>query len=53
MALLLEENAEKASTSSQQNPDEMQENYEGEQMYGEEGQEMYGEEEEMDPYYAE
>ena len=33
VALLLEENAEKASTSSQQNPDEIEENYQGEQ-YG-------------------
>lgn len=50
VALLLEENAEKASTSSQQNPDEIEENYQGEQ-YGDEGQEMYGEE--MEQYYQE
>lgn len=51
VALLLEENAEKASTSSQQNPDEIEENYQGEQ-YGDEGQEMYGQEGEME-YYEE
>lgn len=51
VALLLEENAEKASTSSQQNPNEIEENYQGEQ-YGEEGQDMYGEEA-MEQYYQE
>lgn len=51
VALLLEENAEKVSTSSQQNVDEMQEEYQ--QYYGEEmdQEQMYGEEE--DPYYNE
>jgi ASC-1-like (ASCH) protein len=51
VALLLEENAEKVSTSSQQNMDEMQEEYQ--QFYGEEmdQEQMYGEEE--DPYYNE
>ena len=51
VALLLEENAEKASTSSQQNPDEIEENYQGEQ-YGDEGQDMYGQKGEME-YYEE
>ena len=51
VALLLEENAEKVSTSSQQNMDEMQEEYQ--QYYGEEmdQEQMYCEEE--DPYYNE
>ena len=48
VALLLEENAEKVSTSSQQNMDEGEEYDEG--MYGQEMQDPYGEE---DPYYNE
>jgi hypothetical protein len=53
VALLLEENAEKVSTSSQQNLyEEMEEGYEGDQYmyYGQEGdQEAYGDEQ----YYQE
>ena len=39
VALLLEENAEKVSTSSQQNYQEDMQEYE--EMYGQEGEEMY------------
>ena len=46
VALLLEENAEKVSTSSQQNQEELAEQY---QYYGEEGMDAYGQEE----YYGE
>lgn len=49
VALLLEENADKVSTSSQQNVDDHGEEYE-EDMYGQEVQDIYGEE---DPYYNE
>ena len=52
MALLLEENAEKVSTSSQQNVEDIAEYQQYYGQEGEDGQEMvYGEEE--DPYYNE
>jgi len=49
VALLLEENADKVSTSSQQNMEEQEGEYD-DGMYGQEMQDPYGEE---DPYYNE